>query len=99
MMNPRSIYIKNKEKISVPSEAVVRYNNSQGALASEAIQSSGKAVKKVIDLAKQNQIELQEDDTLLNTLISIDLGESVPPQLYAAIAQILLLLDELERSY
>lgn len=88
-----------REKISRPTEAFVRYNNSQSALTSEGIQGSSKAARKVIELAKQNQIQLQEDDTLMNTLLSVDLGESVPPQLYAAIAQILLLLDELERSY
>ncbi|WP_019153802.1 EscU/YscU/HrcU family type III secretion system export apparatus switch protein [Robertmurraya massiliosenegalensis] len=97
MMKSKNFLPKNGEKISSSSKALIRYN--QGTRASEGIKVSSKVAKKIVNLAKENKIELQEDEVLMNMLLSVDMGESVPPQIYAMIAQTLLLLDELERSY
>jgi flagellar biosynthesis protein len=42
---------------------------------------------------------MQEDHSLIGELLDMDLGESIPPQLYAVMAEILLLIEELEKKY
>lgn len=82
-----------------PTAAVIKYDNNQEAAPTIIAQGSGQVAKRIIELAKQNRIQMQEDESLIGTLLNIDLGESVPPQLYAAIAEILLLLEEIEKKY
>ncbi len=42
---------------------------------------------------------MQEDPGLLENLLDMDLGDNVPPQLYSVIAEILLLIEEMEKKY
>lgn len=89
----------NKKKLNGPTAAVIRYDDSQGTVPTVVAQGTGHVAQKIIELAKQNNIQMQEDESLVGTLLNIDLGESIPPQLYAVMAEILILLEELERSY
>lgn len=60
-------------------------------------QTSEQFAQKMIEAAKKESIPIQDDSTLLKHLLEIDLGDSVPPQLYALIAEILHLMDEIEK--
>lgn len=99
MMNSLYFNQKNKKKISGPTAAVIRYDDSQGSVPTVVAQGKGHVAQKIIELAKQNNLQMQEDEALVSTLLNIDLGESIPPQLYAVIAEILILLEELDKSY
>ncbi|MFB5282832.1 MULTISPECIES: EscU/YscU/HrcU family type III secretion system export apparatus switch protein [Peribacillus] len=98
-MNSMYFNQKNRKKFSGPTAAVIRYDEGQDALPTVVAHGSGQVAQKIMELAKQNNIQMQEDESLVGTLLNIDLGESIPPQLYAAIAEILILLEELDRSY
>lgn len=89
----------NRKKQNGPSAAVLRYDGEQGGAPTVVAQGKGQVAQKIIELAKQNDIPMQEDATLVSSLLDIDLGDSVPPQLYAVIAEILILLEELDRMY
>lgn len=99
MMNSMYFNQKNRKRLSGPTAAVIRYDESQSAVPNVVAQGSGQVAQRILKLAKQNNIQLQENETLLSTLLDIDLGESIPPQLYAIIAEILILLEELDSSY
>lgn len=51
---------------------------------------------KIIKMAKEKNIPIEEDIGLVADLIDMDLGENVPPQLYSVIAEILLLIERME---
>ncbi|EOD00831.1 EscU/YscU/HrcU family type III secretion system export apparatus switch protein [Caldisalinibacter kiritimatiensis] len=53
---------------------------------------------KIIELAKKSNIPLQDNTSLISNLIEMDLGENIPPQLYSVIAEILLMLDDIETN-
>jgi len=44
--------------------------------------------EKIIALAKDHDIPIQEDATLVAMLSALDLGEAIPPELYKAISEI-----------
>ncbi|MFJ8257667.1 EscU/YscU/HrcU family type III secretion system export apparatus switch protein [Peribacillus asahii] len=98
-MNSMYFNQKNKKKTSEPTAAVIRYDANQGAVPTVVAHGSGQVARRIMELAKQNNIQMQEDESLVSTLLNIDLGESIPPQLYAVIAEILVLLEELDQSY
>jgi flagellar biosynthesis protein len=89
----------NRRVTNGPSAAVIKYDEEQGKSPTIVAQGSGQVAEKIIELAKKNNVHLQEDSSLLKDLLDIDLGDSVPPQLYGVVAEIFLLLEELEKNY
>ncbi|MEW8970570.1 MAG: EscU/YscU/HrcU family type III secretion system export apparatus switch protein [Mesobacillus sp.] len=89
----------NRRVTNGPSVAVIKYDEEQGKSPTIVAQGSGQVAEKIIELAKKNNVHLQEDSSLLQDLLDIDLGDSVPPQLYGVVAEIFLLLEELEKNY
>jgi flagellar biosynthesis protein len=76
----------------------IEYDPSKGGVPVIAAQGKGYIAQKIIELAEQNGIPMEEDASLVSNLIDLDLGEAVPPQLYAVIAEILLFLEEMEKN-
>lgn len=86
----------NRRQINGPSAAVIRYDESEEGAPSVVAQGTGLLATQIIELAKQHNIQMQEDESLVQNLLDIDLGDNVPPQLYSVIAEILLLIEEME---
>ena len=89
----------NRRVTNGPCAAVIKYDEEQGKSPTVVAQGTGAVAEKIIELAKRNNVHLQEDSSLLQNLLDIDLGDSVPPQLYGVVAEIFLLLEELEKNY
>ena len=47
--------------------------------------------------AKESDVPLYEDSKLANTLSKLDIGDSIPPELYSVVAQILVFVDNLDK--
>lgn len=90
---------KSRRQLNGPSAAVIKYDDDVSKSPTIVAQGSGAVAQKIIELAQKNNIHLQEDSSLLQNLLDIDLGDSVPPQLYGVIAEIFILLEELEKNY
>jgi flagellar biosynthesis protein len=89
---------KRKKERNGPSAAVIRYEEGDRAPTVVA-HGRGYVAEKIIELAKQNHIPIEEDVSLVQQLLDIDLGENIPPQLYAVIAEILVLIEKIEKNY
>ena len=57
----------------------------------------GALADKIIDKAKESDVPLYEDSKLTNTLSKLDIGDSIPPELYGVVAQILVFVDNLDK--
>ncbi|MEH7125687.1 EscU/YscU/HrcU family type III secretion system export apparatus switch protein [Bacillus sp. JJ1503] len=90
-MNPQKPVIRK-------SYAHMYYEDEQRLSPADQAKQSEKFAQKLIESAQNNNIPLQENSTLLKHLIEVDLGDSVPPQLYALISEILGLMKELEKE-
>jgi len=55
--------------------------------------------RKIIEAAREHGVHLQEDPVLVENLLDIDLGEYIPPQLYAVIAEILVFIEQMDKNY
>lgn len=98
-MMPQYFNQKNKRKLNGPSAAVIRYDESDSSGPTVVAQGTGAVAAKIMELARQHGIQMQEDAGLVKHLLDIDLGDSIPPQLYSVMAEILILIEEMERSY
>ncbi|ALA70080.1 EscU/YscU/HrcU family type III secretion system export apparatus switch protein [Geobacillus sp. ZGt-1] len=89
---------KKRKQMTGPTAAVIRYDESSGQSPTVVAQGSGHVAQKIIELAKQHHIPIQEDPLLVQNLLQLDLGDRIPPQLYAVIAEILILIEEIEKN-
>ena len=58
---------------------------------------SGAIADKIIEKAKENKVPVHKDDKLANTLSRLQIGEMIPPELYEAVAEILVFVDAMEK--
>ncbi len=98
-MSYQYINQKKKKEISGPSVVALHYEEGSNQAPTVAASGRGRIAEKIIEMAKVRSIPIQEDSMLVGNLIDMDLGESIPPQLYSVIAEILLLLEEMENKF
>ncbi|MFK4997179.1 EscU/YscU/HrcU family type III secretion system export apparatus switch protein [Bacillus sp. N9] len=75
---------------------MIRYDDTVGSAPQVVAHGTGALAVKMIELAKEHGVHMQEDPSLVGQLLDMDLGENVPPQLYSVIAEILIVLEELD---
>lgn len=90
---------KKRREINGPSAAVIKYDEETGKSPSIVAQGKGQVAQQIIALAQKNNIHMQEDSSLVANLLDMDLGDNIPPQLYSVMAEILVLIEEMERNY
>ena len=90
---------KRRKEMNGPQAAVVKYDEESGKAPVVVAQGKGRVAQQIIELAKENDIQIQEDSTLVANLLDMDLGDNIPPQLYSVMAEILLLIEEMEKKY
>jgi flagellar biosynthesis protein len=92
-MSNQYFNMRKRKSLNGPSAAVLKYENDAPKVVAHG---TGLVAQKIIQAAKQNHIHLQEDSTLIENLLQVDLGDSVPPQLYEVIAEVFLLLEKID---
>jgi flagellar biosynthesis protein len=50
----------------------------------------GSLGEKIIEVAKANNIPIEENEVLAGALSNVELGEEIPPELYKAVAEVLI---------
>lgn len=75
-------------KKNKPTTAVALHYDGKEAPRVTA-KGTGELAEKIIALAKEHGIPLQEDAALISLLSKLDLGDEIPPALYTAVAEII----------
>lgn len=57
----------------------------------------GVLAEKIIDKAKESEVPLYKDTNLTETLLKLDIGECIPPELYGVVAEILVYVDKMDK--
>ncbi|HHY21803.1 MAG TPA: EscU/YscU/HrcU family type III secretion system export apparatus switch protein [Bacilli bacterium] len=99
MMISKHFNHKQRRMTNGPSAAVIRYDEEEGGAPKVVAHGRGQLANQIIDLARQNNVHMQEDPLLVENLLDMDLGDNIPPQLYSVMAEILLLIEEMEKNY
>lgn len=99
MMISKHFNQKQRRSTNGPSAAVIRYDENSDKGPQVVAHGKGQIAKQIIELAKKNNIHMQEDPMLVENLLDMDLGDNIPPQLYAVMAEILLLIEQMEKNY
>lgn len=57
----------------------------------------GQVADKIIEKAKEENIPVHQDSKLAGTLSKLEIGDMIPPELYEAVAEILVFVDAMEK--
>lgn len=57
----------------------------------------GYLAEKIIEKAVESDVPLHKDVKLANSLSTLDIGETIPPELYSVVAEILVFVDNMDR--
>jgi len=59
----------------------------------------GEIAENIIKVAKENHIPIQEDPSLLSLLSQLDINESIPEELYQAVAEVFAFIYRIDQSH
>lgn len=57
----------------------------------------GAVAERIIEKAKENDIPFYQDNKLAETLSKLEIGDTIPPELYEVVAEILVFVDDMDR--
>ena len=57
----------------------------------------GQLAERIIERAKEADIPVHRDDKLADTLSRLEIGDAIPPELYEAVAEILVFVDAMDK--
>lgn len=84
------------EKKKVQTAIALEYDPKDVA---PKILATGKGVvaEKIIEKAKEENVPVHQDSKLAGTLSKLEIGDMIPPELYEAVAEILVFVDAMEK--
>ena len=57
----------------------------------------GELAERIIEKGKAGNVPLYKDNKLANTLSKLEIGDTIPPELYDVVAEILVFVDDMDR--
>ena len=78
--------------------AALQYKASKDAVPRLVAKGKGWMAEKIIQTAREHNIPLKEDPHLVEILSTLDLYEEIPPDLYKAVAEILIFIYKMNNK-
>jgi flagellar biosynthesis protein len=86
-------YIKKEEQ---QKAAALAYEPVKDKAPKVVASGKGLIAEKIIELAREHCIPLHQDRSLVELLVKLDLGDSIPYELYQAVAEVLAFIYRIE---
>lgn len=78
--------------------AALKYKHGKDSAPKLVAKGRGKVAEKIIEIAKANNVPIQEDKELVEFLSMLDLYQEIPPELYKAVAEILAFIYSINKK-
>jgi flagellar biosynthesis protein len=75
--------------------AALKYRHGSKAAPSVVAKGKGALAERIIALAREHNIPIREDRNLVEAISTLDLAEEIPPELYKAVAEVLVFIYRL----
>jgi len=73
------------------------YNSQTDVSPKVTATGRGKIAEEIIKRAKEHDVPIVEDETLVELLSQIEINETIPPELYEAVAEVFAFIYQLDR--
>lgn len=82
-----------------PKAVALKYDSKNDRAPRVIAKGRGNIAEKIIDVARQNNVPLYEDQNLIQILEALELESEIPPELYRAVAEVLAFIYRLNGTY
>lgn len=89
----RNQRIKRDQKIK--QAVALSYNVEDGAPKVIAA-GQGYLAEKIIEKAVESDVPLHQDEQLTKSLMKLEIGDMIPPELYEVVAEVLIFVDKMD---
>lgn len=89
----------NKEKQKVKEVAALQYSPDKDRAPKLIALGKGEIAEKILETAKENDVPIYEDAGLAHTLGILNIGDEIPPELYEVVAEILVFVSNLDKTF
>lgn len=87
-----------KKNPSLKKAVALKYDPAQNDAPILAAKGTGHLAERILELAKEHEIPVQEDAALVEVLSKLDLDRQIPPELYNLVAEILSFIYRADRE-
>ena len=88
---------KNKEQEKKQKTAVAVAYKPGDAAPKILAAGKGEVAERIIEKAKENDVPFYQDNKLAETLSKLQIGDTIPPELYDVVAEILVFVDDMDK--
>lgn len=85
-----------KEKQKSKTAVAVAYEPGDAA-PKILVAGKGEVAERIIEKAKENDVPFYQDNKLAETLSKLEIGDTIPPELYEVVAEILVFVDDMDK--
>jgi flagellar biosynthesis protein len=78
-----------KKEEKVKKAVALKYTRGKDAAPKVAAKGRGAVADKILALARENRIPIEQDTTLMEALYRLDINEEIPEELYQVVAELL----------
>ena len=95
-MSVREDMERKKEDIKVKTAVALSYE--PGDLAPKILATGkGELAERIIKKGEEGNVPFYKDNKLADTLSKLEIGDTIPPELYDVVAEILVFVDDMDR--
>ena len=89
---------KNDEK-RIKEVVVLKYSSDENKAPKIVAMGKGEIAEKILKTANNSDIPVFQDAKLVHTLNKLNLGDEIPSELYEVVAEILVFVSNLDRTF
>jgi len=78
-----------KKEDKVKKAVALKYERGKDAAPKVTAKGRGAVAEKILALARENRIPIEQDSTLMEALYRLDINEGIPEELYQVVAELL----------
>jgi len=94
MKQPTRRFIRAKS--NRPRAVALSYDSDTMPAPTVTAQGQGEVAERIIALAKEHGVTIRQDPDLVTLLAQLDIGQTIPPELYAVVAEVLAFVYQLK---
>ncbi len=88
-----------EERYTRKEAVALTYNPDAGDAPKVTAKGKGKIAENIIEKARENNIPIQEDPSLVGILGQLNLNDSIPEELYKAVSEVFAYIYQVDREH
>lgn len=88
---------KDRKETEQPKKAVALMYDPKDQAPQVVASGKGALAERIIERAKEHDVPTYVDQGLADTLLKLDIGDYIPPELYGVVAEILIYVDRMDK--